>query len=80
MSDLPLLETPIPGRICWSCRHIYLSAGDKWGESSFELRCGQGYWEVETTDSRYRPGDGLTEFRQKLESAERCAAFEDRPR
>jgi hypothetical protein len=74
---MPLREFPIPGRICWLCQHVYFSQGspgysDLTPGYDFELSCGKQFWEF---DSHM---DGLDEFREKLESAERCAAFEPR--
>lgn len=76
---LPIAETPTPGRICWLCTHVYFCPAEgSYSEytpgSDFVLNCTKGYWEI----SPYR--DELDDFRQKLESAERCLAFEERPR
>jgi hypothetical protein len=72
---MPILAVPVPGRICWSCRHIYFCPGEQgyseWTPGSdFSLSCGKSFWEFDDID------DGLEQFREKLQSAERCAAFE----
>ena len=65
----------VEGRICWSCRHVWFSAGSPgYSEmtpgSDFELQCGKSYWAFDNC------GDSLNEFRMKLQSAETCASFE----
>jgi hypothetical protein len=72
---LPLLETPVPNRICWSCRHVWFIAGSPgYSEmtpgSDFELSCWKDYWAFDNNE------DSLSDFRTKLQSAERCADFE----
>lgn len=72
---LPMLQTPVPGRICWSCRHVQFFQGSPdYSEytpgSDFQLYCGKQYWEFDS----HR--DELSDFRTKLRSAEQCADFE----
>lgn len=71
---IPLLEVPVPGRICWSCRHVLFDTGEPgYSEytpgSEMSLSCGRGYWEFHQYE------DSLAVFREKLQSAERCADF-----
>lgn len=66
------------GRVCWSCRHVQFYAGEQgYSEytpgSDFSLWCGKDYWRFENC------GDSLKDFREKLQSAERCATFEAHP-
>lgn len=75
---IPLTKEPIEqGRICWGCTYIYfINSSPDWSDmtpgSNFELSCGKGYWEFDSDV------DGLTQFREKLQTAERCLAYTPR--
>ena len=74
---LPLAETETAGRLCWFCEHCYYSNGSpgysEWTPGTdFSLECGKGYWDFDNFD------DTLTEFREQIEAAMRCADFKDR--
>lgn len=73
---IPLLETPVPGRVCWLCTHVrFFNAWpgtDVTPDNEFDLACSRNFWQFNPRK------DGLEDFRLKLESAERCAAFEAR--
>lgn len=71
---MPLSPLPVPGRVCWSCRHlVFLSGTGGYSEftpgSDFALYCGKDYWRFENCS------DTLREFRNKLQRAEQCATF-----
>lgn len=71
---MPLLPEPVKGRVCWSCEHVYYSNADGgYSEltpgSDFVLECSKGFWDFDA----YR--DTLDKFREKLLTAEQCAAF-----
>jgi hypothetical protein len=74
-----VLGTPIPGRVCWDCKHLYFDPGERgYSEqtpgSDMSMSCQREYWEFEFGD------ETLASFRDKLQTAERCAdyAFERR--
>jgi hypothetical protein len=79
VTKMPIDPITWPGRICWFCQHVYFDGGspcysDLTPGTSFQLECTKGYWRFD------RDMDCLDEFREKLESAERCASFSERPR
>lgn len=78
-TKMPILPAPVRGRICWLCEHVRFETGDAgYSEmtpgTDFDLCCGRDYWDFNQFE------DGLTEFRDKLKSAEVCADFVKRPR
>lgn len=74
---LPVIQEPVVGRVCWLCEHVQFQLAqpgysDLTPGSDFHLECGKGYWEFDAFE------DGLDEFREQLEAAERCSDFEKR--
>lgn len=74
---LPIIAVARPDHVCWFCDHIIFSAGSPcYSEvtpgTDFSLECGRGYWEFD------QYGDSLDDFREQLETAQRCADFKDR--
>lgn len=74
MKKLPMRKTPVPGRACWFCTHVRFSNGGRdYSELTpgypMTLECGKNYWEFDTLK------DSLSQFRDKIMSAEKCSDF-----
>lgn len=74
---MPELRKPVPGRVCWGCKHVFFMNSDP-GYSEFTpgtqfwFNCNKNYWDFNPDN------DSLDDFRKCLMSAERCADFEPR--
>lgn len=71
---LPMLKTPVIGRFCWECEHVYYSAATpSYSEvtpgGSMSLSCEKDYWNFDQYD------DSVGQLGNKLRTAETCADF-----
>lgn len=76
MNKIPIAKTIIENRICWACKYVLYSPGERnyseltpgWDAS---LECGKGYWKIDFNR------DYLSSVREKLTSAIRCAEYSE---